>query len=457
MKLKSLPPARLVNWCIILINLIVVLSIGNFNRDKFVIAWDVFEYYSYLPARFVDDDPYFKTWDDNPRWNHAWPHKTEDGGRSLKMSSGMSIMYSPFFLLAHGIAKTFNLPATGFSPIYKILLQIGCLFYFGLGLFFVRKILEKQFSQLVIAATLIVIAFGTNLLWYTSVRLGMTHPYSFALFAGFLYFGMQWLKQPRFRTTIIIGVITGLITLIRPTNLIIVSFLVLYGVSNKTELVGRFKLFLSSYQWLLLMIGFCLLVWVPQIIFWKETTGHWWYYSYQDERFFFTDPKILKGLFGFRNGWLIYTPVMIFALVGIPILYKKYRQYFMFIIAFTVINTYIILSWWCWWYVGTGHRAFIESYALLSIPLAAFFDWVLTKKNTIRIPVFGMILLFTSLNIFQVVQSKKGVMHSCGMTKDAYFAIFGKLKKPHNWDELVKKPDFKAAKLGIDKVKEKEP
>ena len=56
------------------------------------------------------------------------------------------------------------------------------------------------------------------------------------------------------------------------------------------------------------------LVWVPQMIYWNEMTGHWLYFSYgSDERFFFGDPAIIKGLFSYRKGLFIYTPLLLFA------------------------------------------------------------------------------------------------------------------------------------------------
>jgi hypothetical protein len=41
------------------------------------------------------------------------------------------------------------------------------------------------------------------------------------------------------------------------------------------------------------------------------------YYSYAGESFDFLHPQIIRGLFGWKNGWLPYTPVMIFSLPGI--------------------------------------------------------------------------------------------------------------------------------------------
>ena len=66
------------------------------------------------------------------------------------------------------------------------------------------------------------------------------------------------------------------------------------------------------------------LVWVPQMIYWKEMTGRWLYFSYgSDERFFFGDPAIIKGLFSYRKGLFIYTPLLLFAFAGVISLWLK--------------------------------------------------------------------------------------------------------------------------------------
>ncbi|MCK4829144.1 hypothetical protein KA005_76180, partial [bacterium] len=58
---------------------------------------------------------------------------------------------------------------------------------------------------------------------------------------------------------------------------------------------------LKSYWRIALMIFVFFLVWVPQFFYWKEITGSYFYFSYQERAmFFFNDPEIINVLFSYR-------------------------------------------------------------------------------------------------------------------------------------------------------------
>ncbi len=137
----------------------------------------------------------------------------------------------------------------------------------------------------------------------------------------------------------------GLLSLIRPSNIIVILFFFLYGVTDIRSLKACIKKISFKH---ILIVSLCIFsIWLPQYLYWKHTTGHYIFYSYTDERFFFNKPKIIDGLFSFRKGWLTYTPVMFFALTGIALLKNNLKQLQLATIIFISINVYIIFSWWC--------------------------------------------------------------------------------------------------------------
>jgi hypothetical protein len=74
---------------------------------------------------------------------------------------------------------------------------------------------------------------------------------------------------------------------------------------------------MDHYRWLLLAcLGFTA-VFSIQIIYWYYVSGHLVFNPYQGEGFNFLEPKIHKGWFDFANGWLVYTPIMGLALIGL--------------------------------------------------------------------------------------------------------------------------------------------
>jgi hypothetical protein len=301
-----------------------------------------------------------------------------------------------------------------------------------------------------VAITLLIIGLATNLRWYTYSEPLMPHAYNFVLFCIFLFLTEKWYEKKKWSTTIFMGLLVGLIALVRPTNGIVVILFLLYNITNLKDIQTRVQLFLKNYKKVIVMTVCAILVWVPQLLYWKSITGNWLFYSYaNNERFFFNNPHILSVLFGFRKGWLIYTPVMIFALIGVGMLWKTHKKYFYPTVLFLVINIYIVSSWWCWWYGGGfGLRAFVDSYAVLAIPLAAFLAWLAHQKLRIRIPLIVVVSAITLLSAFHTIRYHYGSIHWGNMTKEAYFDSFWRVRPSEKFDSLLFEPDYQAAKEG---------
>jgi hypothetical protein len=444
------------NGVIFLLAVAVLFTIFNlkyWKQDSRVINWDVLEYYSYLPAVFIQKDIRFEFTDADPAFfsGRFWTHEGPGGSRVLKMSMGMSTLYAPFFLVAHSYASlSRHYVADGFSPPYHLALLLGGVFHLVLGLIFLKKVLLNYFSPVVTSITLFLTVAGTNLFFYASFEAAMSHAYSFGLFSAFLFFTIGWHDKPELKKSIILGLLTGLITLVRPSNVLILLFFILYGITNKETLLHTFSLLLKHSCHLLLMGFFFMLVWLPQLLYWKHVTGEWLYWSYGDQGFFFDNPQILNGLFSFRKGWFIYTPLMMLAAAGILLLLKKNRQFFLPMTIFISINIYVILSWWCWWYGGSfGLRAFIESYALLTIPLAAIVEKIFHWRLSLKLSAFLLLASLTVHSIFQSFQYHYGAIHWDSMNREAWFHTFGKLKPDKEFQKLLHPPDYEMAMKGM--------
>ena len=453
MKIKGKNPYSIIAIVLILATyLCYIFNTHNYSKPESVIRFaDTWIYYSYLPATFVEKD-YKLQFLSNPDAanKHMYSYATAPNeGRVIKTSMGMAMMYSPFFFIAHALAEKMGYEANGYSVPYAFVLLISCVFYLTIGFLFLRAVLLKYFKDKIIAMTLIIIGVATNLLWYAIRSAPMSHGYSFALFCVFLYLMEKWHEKQGWGTTVFMGLVTGLISLIRPTNGLIVIVFLLYNLTSVKDIKTRVQLFLKNYRKIIVMLICVFIVWVPQLLYWKSVTGTWVYYSYGDERFFFNDPKILLVLFSFKKGWLIYTPTMLFAIIGIGMLWKSNKKYFYPVLLFFIINLYIISSWWCWWYGGGfGMRSLIESYAILAIPLAAFLTWVAKQKLLLKIPLYLIVLAISAQSVFHCIQYHYGAIHVSNMTKKAYFDSFWHKKPSKEFNSLLFASDSEAAKKG---------
>jgi hypothetical protein len=132
-------------------------------------------------------------------------------------------------------------------------------------------------------------------------------------------------------------------------------------------------------------------------------------------------------LFSFRKGWLIYAPLMAFALLGFIPLWKKHKAVTLPILLHFLLNLLLIASFTS--LVSFGWRAFIQSYALLAIPLAAFIQFLLQKKRIVKALAGLLLLFFIWLSAIQGWQIINEMIVPSRITKAYYFRIFGKINK----------------------------
>ena len=380
--------------------------------------------------------------------NTLWLSRHKESGRYYsKMSMGMAMAYAPFTAFAHYVLiPLMNYPADGYSPPYKIGLLMSALCFFLFGLWHLRKILLKYFSEHVVALTLIVIAFGTNITWYISSEATMSHVYSFALVVYLYRLIERWIAKPTIGLTVLTGLIFGLVVLIRPTN---IMFLVLFFTGS--NFIERLRFLLKNYARLILMMSAFLLVWAPQLIFWKWVSGDWFLYTYNDEGFFWNNPQIISSLLSYRKGWLVYTPLMALLFVGLPFLWIKYRGLFWQVITVLILATYINSSWWCWWFGGSfGNRSYIDIYGIMALAIAAFFQAVASlKKNWLNIAGTLVLAAFVSLNLFQTWQYRMGIINYVSETKKTFWMNFLKTTHQPGYFENLVFPDHNYGLKGI--------
>jgi len=433
---------------------IIALELGNgqFKNDDSVIISDVVDYYTYLPATFIYHDYKLNFLDTykGPHKFFIWSSQKHNGIRIIKVSMGMTMLYSPFFFIAHFYALHSNYDAGGYSPPYRFSIMFSNFFYTFLGLFFMAKLLLRYFSTKITAWTILCYLFGTNLIYYVYWEPGMSHAYSFSLIILFAYLTVKWYERQSFLNTIFIGFVLGLITLVRPVNAIIGLFFILWDIKNFNDIKERFLMFLRNWSLLLVILFFCILVWVPQFIYWKAVSGSYWYYSYGDERFFFNNPHIIEGLFSYRKGWLFYTPIMLMPLLGLPLLWKEMRSYFYAIIVIFLIFIYVIFSWWCWWYGGSfGMRPMIDISGLFAIPLALVLTRATTYTKFWKNSIIGISIFFVLLNLFYLEKYRHGSIHFDAMSKKSYWSSFYSIQSKGDYWTVLEPYDYDKAKKGI--------
>ncbi|MBS1634584.1 MAG: hypothetical protein JST26_01590 [Bacteroidetes bacterium] len=422
---------------IILILQVLLAPVGN------VLSWDVFGYYIYLPFTFHYNDLTLHNQDNVQHIINTYHNtdtfyqalKLDNGNWVMKYSMGMAIVYSPFYFIGHGWAWLTGAPMDGFSKPYQLSILYGCMLYTIVGLYYFKKVLAHFFEDRVATITFLLIVFATNYMFHVSLhgQGAMSHNILFSLYAIVLWNTIRWHQTYNNRYALALGICTGLLAIIRPTEIIALCIPALYGVTNFSSLRPRLALFMQHKKQVLAIVLIMGIILSYQFWYFKIVTGKFLYNSYSasnpGEGFEFFHPFIAEVLFSFRKGWFIYTPVMLFACIGLFFLPKWRKEIAVSSIVYFLINIYIVSSWSCWWYAGSfSSRALIPSYVVMSLPLGFFITWL--WQSRLKLVFIPLATCLCALNLFQSWQMYKGIMDSTRMTRAYYFSIFGQTSAP---------------------------
>jgi hypothetical protein len=445
---------------ILAVTCFIVISMDawrNWHKGQNTFSWDVANYYAYLPAYFGNNGSFEFN---NPAFVDDYlPKFPGDGKHIPKTTYGLALLYSPWYALGYKVAINQNDPRDGFSEPFATVLHWGTIFYTLLGLILLRNFLIKFYSEKVTTITLSVIFLGTSLFYYGVSIPEAPHSNLFLLFSAFLLVTYHWYQKQRFSLSVLLGFLLGLISIIRPTDLMIVFVFVFWSTEEKFSLKNKLMFFLKHYKHILIMMVAAILVWLPQMLFWKARTGQYLYFSYPGEQFFWGDPQIFNVLFSYRKGLFVYTPLIAFAFIGFFFMRNQLKGIRVVLLVLILLNIYIVSCWWDWFFGGCfAARAFVQHFAYLSIPLASLMAFVFeTSASKIwsgALKLFTLLLVFLgiALNLFQSMQYTNGLIHHNSMSKKTYWLVFGKYKLNEQeqgefWGSL-KEPDYEKLRSG---------
>lgn len=428
----------LVKYRYLFVGIILLFASSNLNWGgdnwKSMLEADAKGYYAYLPAIFIYQDlnfGFFKSIEEQKYFNKDlyYDYRADAYGKTVnKYFCGTAVLQLPFFLSAHLFTKIMGDDADGFSKWYLIFINLAAIFYLFLGLFYLDKVWQSfEISVNNRTLLLFLLVFGTNVYCYTIIDPGMSHIYSFPCFVGFIYLGINFFKQKNIRSIYLMALLLGLIVLIRPINgmlLFSVPFLAGSWEKLKEGFVFLFKnitVLLSSTLLFFSVIGIQLLVY-------KIQCGHFWVYSYGDEGFNFSDPQIFNILFSYKKGLFLYTPICLISLAGFYYLHKRNSFQSMTLFLFMAFVSYVLSSWWNWWYGGSfSSRVYLEYLPFFFILLSVCLQDIRSKFG--RTTIITSLFLLTIICQIQIWQYRYYHIHYENMTKEKYWDVFLRIDK----------------------------
>ncbi|MBK9477348.1 MAG: hypothetical protein IPN99_00520 [Bacteroidetes bacterium] len=417
--------------------LLFVLLFGILTHQRFLnvrtngltatVSNDGTGYYFYLPATLIYHDLTYACFENpknklkdihkpylTPYINNQWVNK---------YYCGTALCLTPFFVTGMVVSAIVGTPMNGYTDTFLMLISIASIVYLLLSIYLLIQIgrffgATDKFSFLLA----LVFFFGTNLYHFTIQEPSMSHLYSFFAVSLFFYVLTNVISDLSYKWLLFLGLSLGLITIIRPPNIVVVLFVPFFFESFTVFFQFIKKIIIQKPFGLLLFIIAFLCMLSIQGIFYFVQTGDFFIMAYTGETFDFEDPEIFNILFSYRKGLFVYTPLILVALIFI--LFAG-RDWFKKTILFITLGVflYIAASWWCWTYGGGfGNRPFIDIYPLVICALMYFYS-----KSTKLVRFLGLILLFPLIFINQLMafQYSNRLMNSIGnVSKEDYWDLF---------------------------------
>ncbi len=395
------------------------------NYPLVVTTWDALGYYMYLPAIFIHHDykelKWFPEADKKYVMSGGWfyqANRCENGNYVFSYMGGTAIMQIPLFFIGHLIAVNAGYLADGFSPPYQLSIAFGAIAYFLLSLLLLRKILLKYFSDGVTAVTLLLLVLASNIIQYISIDGAMSHSFMFPLYVLILYFTIRWHEVPSLFMASLIGVTIGIVTISRPTEAIMFLIPLFWGTQTR-ELAARKWKWLKEHRAHVYTVAlFAFLGVLPQLIYWKLASGSFIFVP--GSRWDFLNPHF-RVLFGFENGWFIYTPVAVLFIAGMFFI-RKY-PFYKPVLIFGLLSIYIVISHHDWRYGATySCRALTHIYPVFALSLAGFIHRIRDRRMKYLLILPAVYLV--GVNLFQLRQYNQTILHFRDMNRKYYCSIY---------------------------------
>lgn len=345
---------------------------GDWESDFWA---DATGYYMYLPGFFchgfhaagISDSLMHATGD-------AYILDREKDRIMDKYSIGPALLELPGYLIAEGI--TGRCTTNGFSVVHQRTMEASGVFYWVLSLVLLSLALQRLhpaawWVPLIVFA---LITFGSNLFYYVLRMPGFAHVYSFFTLTVAFYTMVTGLLKDG-RRNWLFSFACALTLLIRPTDAIALAVLHGWLLWDRPGILRKWDF------WLRHLVAM-LVVWAPQLLYWRFVHGSWFVYSYGHESFVnWRHPFIFEFLFAPWNGWLPHAPVVLLVPFGFIAMYRAgMKKQVWMIIAALAITVYLCASWWDWQFgCSYGSRPLVQYLVLLALPV-----WLLLANQGSR-------------------------------------------------------------------------
>lgn len=286
---------------------------------------------------------------------------------------GAAILWLPFFFFAHLISLVFQFltgapVADGYSDFYVLLINFASWLFGAVALIINYRLGRKFFPRPTVRWALAGAYLATPWFYYQIFEPSMTHAASLLMVSVWWYWVIKFWRQEKINPWWL-GVITFLMIAVRWQNLLfLAAYFCLFWPRSWPKIRDAAK------KWLLVLSP-TILFFAVQFLVWRRLYGQLIIVP-QGERFINWDFSIFYTLFSSDRGLLLWSPILILALIGLIYLWRFHRP-----LAIASLAVFILQ-----WFLNSslndlgggdafGGRRFLETLPFLGLGLMAFFEF----------------------------------------------------------------------------------
>jgi len=372
-----------VGLCCALVYLTGVLVVPS--RAGRVINGDAIQYFAYLQSAVADGDldftnDYQRLYLNGDPQTNVWLRSRTPAGRPPNMMSvGPAILWSPFYLAARAVLGA---PKPGSRSEAALQASVGLagVFYATLGAWFTFLACARLFSRRAALWATLVVWLAGPAVYYSFVSPAYSHATSMCAAAAFVYAwlatrsgsGSQQALLFGWRQAVLVGALGGLVALVRWQD----AILLLLPAGDALLAAWRRERSPAAVLLHLLLLGTAAVaIFTPQLLAWNAIYGRPLLMPQGAGFMRWTEPAILSVLFSLRHGLFSWTPALLVAAFGLPLLVRRDRQVGWLVVLVVALAIYVNASVADWWAgAAFGARRFIGLGALFALALAALMD-----------------------------------------------------------------------------------
>jgi hypothetical protein len=311
--------------------------------------------------------------------------RTRTGHIENHFTVGPAILWAPFLLLTHlGVLLARSMgsavAADGFSTPYRIAMALATAFYGFLGLLISFRLARKYVDETWALLATLAIWWASSLPVYMYFNPSWSHAHSAFVVALFLWYWHETRDSRSLGQWILLGALGGLMLDVYYANAMLFVILPFeaardYSAAFRKAAPGtpRVSQLVTRHLAFAVTLVVCML---PTFIAHRIIYGSIFETGYVPiHDWFWTSPYLFSVLFSSNHGFISWTPILLFAVIGLFAFWRSVPRTGLAFLGAAFAFYYFIASYPDWAGISSyGNRFFVSLTPLFILGLAVFLD-----------------------------------------------------------------------------------